>query len=87
MKCKDHPLAPHGFNREASLANDDYVCDCDSWSPPMWYEKIGYETYISGYKGDPFITLTDKRRGFTFDLDIREMEELIELHKVRGRLR
>lgn len=81
MKCKDHPLAPHGFNREASHANDDYVCDCDSWSPPMWYEEIGYGTYISGYEGDDFITLTDTRRGFTLDLGIQEMEDWIELHK------
>ena len=81
MKCKDHPLAPHGFNREASHANDDYVCECDSWSPPEWYEDIGYGTYLSGYKGDPFITLTDTRRGFTLNLGIQEMEDWIELHK------
>ncbi|NQZ77913.1 MAG: hypothetical protein HRT61_17680 [Ekhidna sp.] len=47
----------------------------------MWYEEIGYGTYISGYEGDDFITLTDTRRGFTLDLGIQEMEDWIELHK------
>ena len=65
MKCKDHPLAPHGFNSK----------------PPMWYGEIGNGTYISGYEGDDFITLTDTRRGFTLDLGIQEMEDWIELHK------
>ena len=31
--CKDHPDAPHGFDRNASHTLDRYVCDCESWSP------------------------------------------------------
>jgi hypothetical protein len=34
-KCKDHPDAPHGFNRNASLTEDRYVCDCEYWEPPV----------------------------------------------------
>ena len=33
-KCIDHPDAPHGFNRDRSLAEDRYVCDCEDWEPP-----------------------------------------------------
>lgn len=32
--CKTHPDAPHGFNRNASLSEDRYVCDCEYWEPP-----------------------------------------------------
>lgn len=30
-KCNPHPKAPHGFNRNASHANDRYTCECESW--------------------------------------------------------
>ena len=33
MKCKDHPDAPHGFNRDASHLAGKYVCECESWEP------------------------------------------------------
>ena len=32
-KCNPHPKAPHGFNRNASHANDRYTCECESWDP------------------------------------------------------
>lgn len=32
--CKDHPDAPHGFNRNASHSAGRYVCDCEGWTPP-----------------------------------------------------
>jgi hypothetical protein len=32
-KCKDHPDAPHGFDRNASHNADRYVCECESWEP------------------------------------------------------
>jgi len=32
--CKTHPDAPHGFNRNASLTEGRYVCDCEYWEPP-----------------------------------------------------
>jgi hypothetical protein len=31
--CKDHPDAPHGFDRNASHNADRYVCECESWEP------------------------------------------------------
>ena len=33
VSCKDHPDAPHGFDRGASHAMDRYVCECESWEP------------------------------------------------------
>ena len=33
VPCKDHPDAPHGFDRNASLSEDRYVCECESWEP------------------------------------------------------
>lgn len=33
MKCKTHPNAPHGFDRNASHSSGDYVCECESWEP------------------------------------------------------
>lgn len=34
-ECSQHPDAPHGFDRNASLNEDRYVCDCEGWEPPM----------------------------------------------------
>ena len=34
MDCKEHPCAPHGFDRTASHSNGEYVCECESWTPP-----------------------------------------------------
>lgn len=31
--CKDHPDAPHGYNRNASHSMNRYVCDCEWWEP------------------------------------------------------
>jgi hypothetical protein len=33
--CKDHPDAPHGFDRNASHNADRYVCECGSWQEPV----------------------------------------------------
>jgi hypothetical protein len=32
MKCNDHPMAPHGFLRQASHSAGRYVCECEWWS-------------------------------------------------------
>jgi hypothetical protein len=34
ITCKNHPDAPHGFLRDASHAEDRYVCECEYWEPP-----------------------------------------------------
>ena len=31
QRCKEHPDAPHGFNRNASHSLGRYVCDCEGW--------------------------------------------------------
>jgi hypothetical protein len=33
-RCKTHPDAPHGFDRNASHSADRYVCECEGWEPP-----------------------------------------------------
>ena len=33
VKCKTHPDAPHGFDRNASHNADRYVCECEFWEP------------------------------------------------------
>jgi hypothetical protein len=37
MKCKDHPMAPHGFLRQASHNAGRYVCECE------WWDEKDYE--------------------------------------------
>jgi hypothetical protein len=39
--CKDHPDAPHGFDRNASHSEDRYVCKCEYWEPPPKREWVG----------------------------------------------
>ena len=31
--CSTHPMAPHGFDRNASHSADEYVCEC-AWFDP-----------------------------------------------------
>jgi len=33
-ECKTDPRAPHGFLRNASHAEDRYVCECEFWDAP-----------------------------------------------------
>jgi len=33
--CNPHPDAPHGFARNASHAENRYVCECEGWMPPV----------------------------------------------------
>lgn len=32
--CNPHPDAPHGFDRQASHAENRYVCECEGWEQP-----------------------------------------------------
>lgn len=47
--CSDHPDAPHGFNRSASLSAGRYVCDCEDWKPDAkgWIELEGDECPVA----------------------------------------
>jgi hypothetical protein len=40
VPCKDHPDAPHGFDRNASLSLDRYVCECEYWEPDWEPEEV-----------------------------------------------
>lgn len=33
VPCKEHPDAPHGFDRNASHSLGRYVCECEGWTP------------------------------------------------------
>lgn len=47
VPCKEHPDAPHGFNRNASHAEGRYVCECEYWEPEELREitKEEYELF------------------------------------------
>lgn len=32
VPCKEHPDAPHGFDRTSSHSLGRYVCECEGWS-------------------------------------------------------
>jgi hypothetical protein len=66
-KCNPHPKAPHGFNRNASHANDRYTCECESWDA---YEA-GYQDGVTYYEkvADDLQALCDKQ-----SLRIAELE-------------
>jgi len=74
--CKTHPDAPHGYDRNASLSLDRYVCECESWEPPpepkpvAWadkhdIERDGHDFYVSRQQpakdGVPLYTAPPKR--------------------------
>lgn len=46
--CKTHPNAPHSFNRNASLSEDRYVCDCEYWEPVEMNERLEDLMYEAG---------------------------------------
>jgi hypothetical protein len=54
--CKDHPDAPHGFDRNASHNADRYVCECESWEPPKreWVGLTDEEIQDLGYLSEKF---------------------------------
>ncbi len=40
VPCYDHPLAPHGFNRNASHSEGHYVCECKGWHDELISDAI-----------------------------------------------
>jgi hypothetical protein len=55
-KCKDHPDAPHSFDRNASLTEDRYVCECEYWEPPAQPEQEPV-SYIHELEDGSFTTV------------------------------
>lgn len=69
--CNPHPDAPHGFDRNASLNEDRYVCDCESWSPP---NRVTMEQWESAGSDDQFrVTANIFLSVFDDDTDITQM--------------
>ena len=63
-ECSKHPLAPHGFNRNTSLMNDTYTCDCNEWVAPVNYVELGGGTFLVLETEDSdFITIQNKHGG------------------------
>ena len=47
VPCSNHPMAPHGFNRNASHNNDRYTCECEGWFEDMIESIICNLDYIT----------------------------------------
>ena len=47
VPCSNHPMAPHGFNRNASHVNDRYTCECEGWFEDMIENIICNLSYIT----------------------------------------
>lgn len=78
-KCKDHPLAPHGFNRDASHCSDEYVCDCEGWIPPANYVGISHKTYLVLEEEDSQIISIQKEGGILVEsFLIEDLEWLLD---------
>lgn len=63
-RCKDHPDAPHGFDRNASHSEDRYVCECEGWEPEkeevepvVWaaQERVSRKWYYIWHEEDDVI--------------------------------
>lgn len=52
-KCNPHPKAPHGFNRNASHANDRYTCECEGWDAYDAGYQAGVMAGIEASMGEP----------------------------------
>jgi hypothetical protein len=50
MNCKDHPMAPHGFLRQASHDAGRYVCECEWWDEKDYELATLEERRVMGYK-------------------------------------
>jgi hypothetical protein len=52
MKCKTHPDAPHGFDRNGSHSADRYVCMCEHWNPPCDMGEMCLDCQPRGPNGE-----------------------------------
>jgi hypothetical protein len=55
-ECNPHPMAPHGFLRQASHAANRYVCECE------WWNEKDYELSTLE-EAEEF----DKKRNYTYE--------------------
>ena len=57
-KCNPHPMAPHGFNRQASHSADRYVCDCEGWDAYQAGREDGVQAMLDRDNPAPYVLLT-----------------------------
>lgn len=57
-KCNPHPMAPHGFNRQASHSADRYVCDCEGWDAYQAGREEGVQAMLKHNAPAPYVQLT-----------------------------
>ena len=48
VKCKDHPMAPHGFLRNPSHDAGRYVCECEYWDEDDY--NLSIDNILQGEK-------------------------------------
>lgn len=75
VKCKTHPDAPHGFNRNASHSSNRYVCDCEGWEPEDNMREITndeWNSLIINFQENQFYdcTLAECLERFIFDYGV-----------------
>lgn len=70
VPCKDHPLAPHEFMRDASHSEGRYVCECHYWEEPEDYIQLNREVYFIRYPRGQFVM---KYKGFEYDIFKEEL--------------
>ena len=46
VPCVEHPMAPHGFDRNGSHNEGHYVCECQGWFNEMLDDIIADEEYL-----------------------------------------
>jgi hypothetical protein len=71
MKCSTDPLAPHGFDRNESISQDRYVCECEI------YEAIKSMRNISEIKralSQPDLLVSNKQWREWCEWLVKQME-------------
>lgn len=58
-KCKTHPDAPHGFDRNGSHSMGRYVCDCENWEPDIKPDIEQVKTFLQRLKIQSMRTTND----------------------------
>lgn len=78
--CNPHPDAPHGYDRQASISEDRYVCQCEGWtaappaSAPPDTDVCRPATLLEELRVEE--ALVPNRRGKLYGLAADEIERL-----------
>ena len=71
--CNPHPDAPHGFDRNSSHTEDRYVCECESWTPPL---QIVTSDNSNSQQQEPVAWMNKEHNTITWDRLYVDMEPL-----------